>query len=359
MNIFFLLIDLASGGSERVTAILASELASKGYSVSIVLLDNRISYPLHKDIKVLMLDKPKMKSKLHRIFHYIWQLHKIIESPKDTILVAMLNTMLHYSVILSLFSPVKVFACERNDPYAQYKSFQEKALRKLCFHLSDFAIFQTESAKLFYPRSVRSKSAIIPNPIVLPNEKWRSENIDYKTLVSIGRLEKQKNLPMLLLAMIEVKKKHPDARLILYGEGTQRQLLTKMVDQLELTSTVSFGGYVNNVSKVLADEASVYISSSDFEGISNSILEALSIGVPVCATDCPGGGTAMLITSEYNGMLSPVGDSQLLARNILHLLDNKSISIAFSKMAIERSRQFSSDIISSRWLALFHSVQSG
>lgn len=353
-DICFLLNDLASGGAERVTSILANDLALRGYNVTIVLLRDEVSYYVRSDVHIVVLKTTIGTLKAKRIWSYVMQLKQLAHKLNRPVFIAMLNSVLHYAVIASIIAPVRVIACERNDPYQQYKSRWSRFLRRQFFRLSDYAVFQTDSAKSFYPDVVQRRSRTIPNPVIIPSLIWTYSQANSDTIICVCRLERQKNIPMLLKAMKIVVKQRPQTKLNIYGHGSESSELEKFCEELGLTSNVNFCGTTQNVTSALSESA-VFVSSSDFEGISNSILEALAFGIPVVATDCPGGGTASMIKSGENGLLTPVGDHNSLAAAIISLLNDPVRAKKMGMNARESCKAFSLEVISSKWINIIES----
>ena len=98
---------------------------------------------------------------------------------------------------------------------------------------------------------------------------------------------------------------------------------------------------------------SVFVSSSDFEGMSNSMLEAMAIGLPVVCTDCPIGGARMVIKNNINGILTPVGDDRIFADEIIGLLKNPEKAKRLGKQASELREQLNIKKIAKEWEKLF------
>ena len=99
-------------------------------------------------------------------------------------------------------------------------------------------------------------------------------------------------------------------------------------------------------------ESAIYVSSSDYEGISNSMLEALAIGIPAVCTDCPVGGARRYIRDGENGYLIPVGDADVMADRMLALMEDKKLGESFSKESVKIREELTDDRIFGMWKAL-------
>ena len=144
----------------------------------------------------------------------------------------------------------------------------------------------------------------------------------------------------------------PEYVLEIYGKGEQQEELEKYAKELNISDNVKFMGQKANVQTYIVN-ASVFVSSSDFEGMSNSMLEAMAIGLPVVCTDCPIGGARMVIKNNINGILTPVGDDRIFADEIIGLLKNPEKAKRLGKQASELREQLNVKKIAKEWEKLF------
>ena len=170
--------------------------------------------------------------------------------------------------------------------------------------------------------------------------------------LAVNRLSQQKNIFMLLRAMKRVLDVFPEYVLEIYGKGEQQEELEKYAKELNISDNVKFMGQKANVQTYIVN-ASVFVSSSDFEGMSNSMLEAMAIGLPVVCTDCPIGGARMVIKNNINGILTPVGDDRIFADEIIGLLKNPEKAKRLGKQASELREQLNIKKIAKEWEKLF------
>jgi len=184
----------------------------------------------------------------------------------------------------------------------------------------------------------------------IPNAKLNGDR--EKRIVAVNRLSQQKNIFMLLRAMKRVLDVFPEYVLEIYGKGEQREELEKYAKELNISDNVKFMGQKANVQTYIVN-ASVFVSSSDFEGMSNSMLEAMAIGLPVVCTDCPIGGASMVIKNNINGILTPVGDDRIFADEIIGLLKNPEKAKRLGKQASELREQLNVKKIAKEWEKLF------
>ena len=170
---------------------------------------------------------------------------------------------------------------------------------------------------------------VIYNPGVTPDLREKTQSsLDHPwfqpgnppVLLAVGRLMKQKDLPTLLKAFALLRRSR-DARLLILGEGPERDKLEALIKELELGQDVSLPGFVGNPYAYIA-RASAFVLSSLWEGLPTVLMEALYCGAPIVATDCPSGPLEILKNGE-NGRLVPVGDHVALAEAMVAALDGK------------------------------------
>ena len=258
------------------------------------------------------------------------------------------------SILATLGLKTKVIISVRNDPNVEYRGKLFKLMGKILLPLADGCVFQTHDAKKWFPQKLQSKSTIIVNAV--KDEFYDVKRNPQKHLmISCGRLEKQKNYPLLIDAFGEVKKRFPDAMLYIYGTGSCMSEIQKKITDMGLKNSVILKGQTDNVPEALA-EADVFLMTSDYEGMPNALLEASVVGVPCIATDCPCGGVKMILTDKENGLLVPVGDKKSLVKAIIYLIDNEEEKKKYSQSSKNRARQYQSDIVLNEWIDYIKSI---
>ena len=209
-------------------------------------------------------------------------------------------------------------------------------------------VFQTEDAMNCFPENIRKKSYVISNPINenLP-EPYTGERD--KEVIAIGRLVSQKNFPMAINAFEKFYNKNPEYKFTIYGDGPLRESLEKTIKEKELENVINLPGFSKNIIEDIK-KAGIYISSSDFEGISNAMLEAMAMGIPTVCTDCPIGGAKMTIKNNENGVLVPVGDEDALYRAMDKVANDSTFAKEISENAIKIREELSIDKILDKWI---------
>ena len=344
MKICFIIPSMTGGGAERVTANLANRLDEMGHEVKIMMTaSDDVAYKLNDGISVNQIGERTHGSLLGR-FQRIFTLRKYFKENRDTVYVSMPTDTNMFAVLASLFLPVKLIISERNDP----NQYGHKGLRDFLYRFAKKMVFQTEDARDCYSKRLQKAGRIIPNPICEEKlETFSGERS--KRFVVVGRLEPQKNHKLLLEAYAEIASENKEYDLYLYGKGSLEQELKALSAQLKIEDRVHFEGFCSDVHKQIVD-AAAYVLSSDYEGISNSLLEAMAMGLPVISTDCPIGGSRMLIEHEKNGLLVPVGDKKALADAMRFIIANPEETATMGKEAMKVKERFSIEAVADMWL---------
>ena len=170
-------------------------------------------------------------------------------------------------------------------------------------------------------------------------------------VVFVGRLGRQKRVPVLLEAFAKVAARRPRARLAILGDGPERAALEQRARELGLEGRAVFLGVRDDVPRVLR-AASAFVLPSAEEGMSNALLEALAAEAPAIATEIP--GNRDLVRHEQEGLLVPVDDAPALERAIERLLSDRELARKLARAGRERvESEYAIDVVARRYVALF------
>lgn len=353
-RIAFCIASLGTGGAERVTSVLANKLVEQGHDVSIIVFFNKCVYNLSEKISVEWL-KCEEDEALPYIKRYPLRLKKIKNATKkispDVVISFMAET--NTDVCFALWgSDVPIIVSERNDPAVCPASKVKRMIRRLAYIKPKGFVFQTPDAQAYFSKRIQKKSKIIINPLTstLP-EQFKGER--EKRIVAVGRLSKEKNFFVLVDVFAEFLKKHTDYVLEIYGEGALENQLKDYISGKSLNGKVLLKGFCKDVhEKILS--ASMFVMSSDFEGMPNALLEAMAIGLPCISTDCPCGGPRMLIEPYENGILVPIKDSKKILEAMSYMIDNPNKAIEMSLKAVAVRDRAKVDTIANEWLEIIN-----
>lgn len=353
MKVIFVIVSLAGGGAERVISILANRFVEEGIDVTIMMTaGDAVAYRLDQRVHLVSMGGTSggsLRLRLQRLA----RMRAYFGANQDAVIISFGPGTSFFAVAASLFQGHRMLISERNDPAI----CPHKRLRNLVYGRAQQLVFQTEQARNCFPVRLRRKGRIIPNPIASGlSPVYLGER--KKTVAAVGRLEAQKNHRLLLEAFALFHQKYSDWKLEIYGEGSLRQELETLAKELSLSQAVSFPGFVTEVTEKIKD-AGMYVLSSDYEGISNSLLEAMSLGIPSISTDCPIGGSSLCIRSGDNGLLVPVGDRMALAEAMEKLAGNSKLAKQMGQRGAELRECWSEKNIGRQWLECIREIQKG
>lgn len=338
LDVIFVSNALANGGAARVISVLAREFSQRGIRTGVAIFNSfKGEYALPDSVSKEY--GPSGNSKKTKIKRIAWLRNVAKRNPKATI-IAFEYFVNMQTIVACAGLPNKVVISERNDPARVGNNLD--CLREHLYRHADMLVCQTEDAANYFSNKVRK--CVILNPIKegLP-EPYEGER--RHAVVTFCRLEKQKNLDMLIHAFADFAKDHSDYTLEIYGDGTEHDRLLSLIQKLGLSGKAFIFPGRSDVHEVVRD-AAMFVLPSNYEGLSHSMLEAMAIGLPTICTDCPCGGARMVIRDGENGYLVPVGDTDALLSKMQ--LVAKSSVITPSQVLNFRNN-FSAEQIAQKW----------
>ena len=347
-KLMFYINTLQTGGAERVMSQLAGHFQQRGYDVILVTsYPVQGEYPVAEGVRRIYLQPKKLQgNRLLRNIKLVGGLRKLCRQEKPDALIAFMQEPNFRAVLAGLGLPVKTVVSVRNDPDREYAGTVGRIVGKHLLPLADGCVFQTRQAKAWFPEKLQNKSQIILNEV--SDTFFDIQRHAPRHVVTVGRLNAQKNHDLLIRAFAKVTDKYPEQNLLLYGEGDLRPQLENRIRQLGLTGRVQLMGITADVPAALS-KAGIFALPSDYEGMPNALMEALAAGVPCISTDCPCGGPQMLIRHNENGLLVPVGDEAAMASALDKLLGDAAFAEKLGKTAKENARQYLPEKIADQW----------
>lgn len=343
MKILFYINVLSNGGAERVMSNLANELSLENDVVLVNSFRTNNEYELNSSIKHIYLDDNSYKGFFEKNFARIKLLRKYLKKEKPDIAISFMAEPNFRLLLAKAFMGTKTIISIRNDPNKEYGNLLFKILAKSLFVTSNGIVFQTKEAKKWFPKMIQSRSRVIYNPVKQVFYDTKT-NDNPENIVAVGRLSKQKNHKLLIEAFAEISDKITD-NLFIYGAGELEFELKKLVEKLNLNNRVFLMGNVQNIENELS-KYKMYIMTSDYEGMPNSLMEAMALGVPCISTDCPCGGPRELMKKET---LCRVNDKEMLKDLILKYANDKQKLKELSLYNKNKSIKFKNDIITKEW----------
>lgn len=354
-RVVFVISTLVSGGSERVMSELANYAAGKNIEVYLILMSNNIcEYKVDGSVKVIPLcDKISKYGRFMSKWKRFSLLREKLKTLKPDVILSFLCTVNLYSILAGQFLDIPVVISERNDPNRSPSSKVKRFARRMLYPLADGYIFQTDEAKEYFARKIQDKSCVIPNP-VKGNLPFADRSNVTKDIYAIGRLEEQKNYPLMISAFRTIQANHPEYKLHIFGRGALDDL-KKLSSDSGLDRSVIFEGIAGDVHDRIKSGA-MYVLSSDYEGMPNALMEAMAVGLPCISTDCPVGGPRQLIKDRENGLLVPIGDAEALAEAMEKIISDKTFADKIAEKAKDIRDEYSMDRIAGKYLGYLESL---
>lgn len=350
-KVIWLNASLSQGGSERVMTILANAFAENGIDTKMVLLREGKDdvYSVSNQLKLIRFHY-QTKNKFSILFKRFKQLRNLIKKEKPDCVISFMWDINAFTLVSCLGLHQKIIVSERGHPMMGHQGLCRKFAQNWLYRLAYRIVFQTEDVAKYYPDSVQKKSVVIPNPINPDLPDPFNEGRE-KEVVSAGRLTDQKNFSLLLRSFADFYLNHPDWKLTIYGEGPLHEPIEEEARELNIENSILLPGFVNNLPQRIVSSG-MYVNSSNFEGISNVMLEAMAIGLPCICTDCPVGGAALAIQNGVNGILIPINDQKALTEAMCRIADDPAFSKEMQTEAVKIRERFSIQEITSSWMRL-------
>ncbi len=397
--------SLNKGGAERVMCNLAEYLHHEGYKVTMVTTyydDQEYELPdaswksstdLLPGKQYIQMDVINSKDKLRKVFLVdddafdginrifsglmpsarrgrLYNLRARIKKLEDiwaTLKPDLILSFIGKNNIMAIRTAKKfgipVLVSVRANPPMEYYTKTLKVVANKLFAKAAGVILQTSGAVEFFDEKVREKCHVLPNSVsadfidrdVIPFEKRT------KTIVSVGRLDENKNQGILIRAFGRLMNKYPDYKLVIIGDGDCRGEYGREAEKTSDPSRIEFTGNISNVADKISD-ARIYALTSREEGIPNALIEAMALGLVAISTDCPCGGPADIISDGDNGILIPMGADEEMEDKLVSALDKVMSDDKFSRHLSENAlsvrEKYSPTRINALWKDYFEKIMS-
>ncbi len=356
-SVVFFMPSLEAGGAERVMVNIINNIDRQRYDVSLILAE----------AKGIFLDEVKKDVPIH-VLHIssdaklFFALAAYLRNNTVDVLVSAFPRINIICIAAKIFSGknTKIIITE-HSVFSLLPKVATTAWRRFFARL-----FLPWLAMVFYPKAdsiicvsegikedllgiihCRQKCQVIYNPIINdtiselakePLETYPFLSANEPIIICVGRLALRKDYPNLLKAFSLIVHKQP-AKLVILGEGPEKDHLVKLASELQISKYITFMGVQANPYKCMA-RADVFVLSSLVEGFPTVLIEAMVCGVPVVSTNCKS-GPSEIIEDGHNGFLVPVQHEKALANAVLKLLADKKLREQFSKEGKKVSKRFS------------------
>ncbi|MBN2711466.1 MAG: glycosyltransferase [Planctomycetes bacterium] len=368
-KLVFLMPSLGGGGAERVASILIPYF-HKAFDLTLILIENDRAYEIPDNIKVETLSgKISGLGHLLRAPLHLLKLRGLLKKIKPHAVLSFMEEANILNCILAGKHGRKTILSQRVDPDRQYAGkgilgkaivFASRRLYPRAEHIITVSEGIRKTLEAGYGINSGKITAIgnpIPYDTIIQAQSKTSANCESDFILHVGRLKlPQKGLDVLLEAFTKVHHQNHKLKLILAGDGPDREQLQSMARSLDIDTNVVFSGWQENVPAWLS-KAKLFVLASRWEGWPNAMNEALACGCPVIATDCQSGPREILDNGKY-GTLVAVDDAEEMAKAIIDQLANP-VSDEERERLRNRAREFDAKIIAGKYIDVIKAVMAG
>lgn len=387
-EVLFFIDSLGGGGAERVVSVLSNDIIRKGYDVSVVMLHKReFAYTINEKVNTYYAEELPVSTKYGKFVRKSFELwtryrqriyvpicrrlgfkdklpkwnetsfyfyatyampyREFLKKHKGATAFGFLIRSNIAMLMANKGTGVKTVFCERNNPVRPDMPKNIMRIRDRIYKKCDEAVFQTIEEMEYYTK-IKGKKVVIPNALKdgLPQ---RFDGERRNEIVNFCRLSKQKNIPLLIDAFELLQKDYPEYTLRVYGKGDERDNLIRYINTKGLQDNVFLEDFAPDIHERIKD-AKMFVSTSDFEGLSNTMIEAMAIGLPCVCTDCDGGGAKMMIKDHQNGLIVPKGDLNAVYSAMKEIIENKELSEKLSLNATKIRDDLEASKIVEKWI---------
>lgn len=357
MKVCFFSSDISrTGGTERVSLIIANELVKRGYEVCFLSLfrGDTTKFTRHDSIKLFSLHMENKTGFVERkIFPYV-RLLRFLKKENPDVLINIDVILCLYSLPLRFFVKTKMIAWEHFNFRTNCGVKNRDRARKLAAKLADQIVVLTKADLEEYNKNLTIEHNIehIYNPIVEVEKNISYANKE-NIVIASGRLAPPKNFLELLKIWALIEPDFPEWKLFICGSGEEENELKDFAKKNKLCN-VTFAGFVENIEE-LYNKSKIMVMTSRYEGFPMVLLEGQTAGLPIVSYDCFTGPKEIVISGR-NGYLVQQGDRDVFSEKLKGLMNNEDARKTFSMNAFKDSNRFKKDKIVDKWEGLINGL---
>ncbi len=334
-HIAFYLPSLRGGGAEKVMLNLATEFANRGYTIDMVLVQDRGEYldDVPDSVNIVDLNTKRFLAALPSLARYLQReqpdaMLSTIDTANITAILAKRASRVSTRIVIRISNMLST-----KEANGELKHRLVHRTAKYVYPYADEIVVVSDGVGediLKMTDASPEQITTIYNPSVteeLLNKRdepvdhpWFSEDQDIPVILGVGELTEQKDFETLIRSFNRIIEQQK-ARLVILGEGPKRKDLETLIEELGLAEFISMPGFVDNPYAYMS-KTEVFVLCSQWEGCPNVLIEAMACGAAVVSTDCPSGPKEILDGGAH-GLLVSVGDEKQMSRSITYLISEQ------------------------------------
>lgn len=295
------------------------------------------------------------KSRIRNFLRRLNKLHAIWKAEKPNLVLSCIGKNNFMAVVSTMGTGTKAVVSVVGEAAEEYPTKRMRFLANHLFPRAAGVILQTERSRAFFRKRVGAKAVVLPNSLNPAFIRPRFEGEREKEIVSVGRMDANKNHEMQLRAFAALPPAFSEYGLTIYGDGELRSSIEALAEKLGVGERVRLPGVVPDIADRIG-RASLFLLTSYSEGVSNALIEALALGLPVIATDVPSGGTEELMTDGGNGLIIPAGDQEALEKAMEKMLGDPVYADRLGREAAKIQEKLAPERVNGLWKAYFEGI---
>ncbi len=350
MKILMIIADINYGAGKMMTTV-GEMLINRGHKVYLLTyLNNTRKNEL--DSRIVHLQNSALKKGIkNNYIRKIREIKKAIKNVNPDVTLSFLTDANMMNIIASKICHTPSIISERGDPNTE--DSLKNRIKKFFYNFTDCIVFQSNNAAKFYNKRIQKKGVIIPNYIIKTSSNKTNILNRASNVIVVGRLDNfQKRQDLAITALKNLHEEFPELKFLFAGDGPDKEKLKSIVSSLSLEEAAIFMGRVKNVSEIM-DKNKYFLLTSDFEGMPNSLMEAMDAGMIVVTTDFSPGNAKEMIFHGVDGFIVDRDNPKQISDLLRKLLNHEFDEIAISQKATKITEKFNKEIIENQWENVF------
>lgn len=363
VRILFFVGSLNAGGAERVACTLANAWTQQGQEVTLVptfLQAADSFYAIDDSVRLIRLGDrvPAWRNRLLPGLAKWRAMRSLVKSVEPDVVLSFLTNVNVNVLLATLGMKRPVIVCERTNPaHSQNTGVLLRLLRRLLYRRAHTVVMQTQASVAPFRDRVPAvrRVAVVPNPLpqALADARTVSGTAAARPhIAAMGRLVSIKQFDLLIAVFARLASRFPQWDLVIWGEGPLRDTLNAQIQALGMQDRIRLAGRTAQPWLALR-RAQVFAMTSRVEGFPNVLMEAMALGLPCLAVDCPS-GPAEISQQGQDAVLVPLGSSEALEAALAGLLDDERLRAALGEQAAASVRaRYALPVVLAQWEDLF------